>query len=131
MLVAAGAVQLAVSVTLLLVASTAPARLPKWGGPFDVGVAFSLVVTLALLERATASRVGLPVLRAGHRVVSTLPALVFLALWMFSDRLIWNTLLPGLAWRSFVVLTAIPAAVAAWTTRSDSARSSSAPVETP
>jgi hypothetical protein len=119
MLVVLGAVQLAVSVALLLVASTTPARLPKWGGPLDVGVAFSLVVTLALLERSGAGLIGPAVLRASHRIGATLSALVFLALWMFADRLVWNTLLPGLAWRSFVVLTALPPALAVWRWRAD------------
>jgi hypothetical protein len=50
-LVIAGAVQLVVSVTLLLVASTTPAdRLPRWGGPVDV-VLSALPMAMVAWER--------------------------------------------------------------------------------
>jgi hypothetical protein len=113
-LVVAAVVQLALSVVLLLVASTTTGRLPRCGGPVDVAVAFSLVLTLALLHRASADRVGAAALRASYRIATTLPAFVSVMLWVFRDRLIWNTLLPGLAWRSFVLLSALPLAFAAF-----------------
>lgn len=114
-LVVAGVAQLLISVTLLLVASTAPAdRLPRWGGPLDAAVAFSLVGTLVLLHRAAADRVVPADMRVSYRVATTLPAVMLVLLWIFRDRLIWNILLPGLAWRSFVVLSALPLALVVW-----------------
>lgn len=47
-------------------------------------------------------------------MATTLPAVMLVLLWIFRDRLIWNILLPGLAWRSFVVLSALPLALVVW-----------------
>lgn len=114
-LVVAGAAQLAVSLSLLLIASMPPEeRLPRWGGPIDVALAFSIVATLIVLHRAAADRVGIGELRTGYRVAATLPAVMLVLLWLFRDSLIWNVLLPGLAWRSFVLLSALPMALAVW-----------------
>jgi hypothetical protein len=38
-------------------------------------------------------------------------------LWIFRDRLIWNVLLPGLAWRTFVVLSGLPMTLVVWRRR--------------
>jgi len=112
-LVAIGAAQLVVSVALLLIASTTPQRLPRWGGPVDGAIAFTLVATLGVLYQATASRVRMAELRPSYHVATLLPAAVLVLLWLFRGRLIWNVLLPGLAWRIFVVLSAVPLAMAA------------------
>jgi hypothetical protein len=114
LIVVLGAGQLIVSFALLLWASTTPAPLPRWGGPIDGVIAFTLVGTLALLYQTAAKRVGLAELRASHRVATTLPAVIFILLWLSQHRLIWNVLLPGLAWRSFVLLSAIPLVMAVW-----------------
>jgi hypothetical protein len=122
-LVGVGAAQLAVSVALLLVASTTPARLPRWGGPLDGAVAFSLILTLVLLHRVAGGRVGPAALGASYRVATTLPAVVLVVLWVFRDRLIWKILLPGVAWRGFVLLSALPPCLAAGGGRIACARS--------
>ena len=61
-----------------------------------------------------ANRVGPAELRVSYRVATTLPAVILVLFWIFRDRLTWNILLPGLAWRSFVVLSALPMALAVW-----------------
>jgi hypothetical protein len=61
-----------------------------------------------------ADRVTPAVLHTSHRVAATLPAVVLVLLWVFRDRLVWNTVLPGLAWRSWVLLSALPLSVASW-----------------
>ena len=119
-LVVLGTLELAVSVALLLIAATTPTRLPRWGGPVDVTVALSLVVTLALLRGATSSRVAVVELRNTQTLMTILPPAAFVGLWLAQNHLIWNTLLPGLAWRSFVVASVIPLALA--TLRSPSVR---------
>jgi hypothetical protein len=73
----------------------------------------SVVATLIALHRAAADRVGAAELRASYRVATTMAAIVLVLLWIFRDRVIWNVLLPGLAWRTFVVLSALPMAMVA------------------
>ena len=119
-LVMVGTLELAVSVTLLLIASTTPTRLPRLGGPVDVSVALALIVTFALLRRATASRVTVVELQNTQMLMTMLAPATFVGLWLAQNHLIWNTLLPGLAWRSFVVASVIPLALA--TLRSPSIR---------
>src|SRR5688572_14095100 len=84
-----------VSVGLLLWASVTPTPLPKWGGLVDVPLAFALVVLGTVLHYRTAPRVDLAALRWGHTLLTYLPALLFMGLWLYRDHLIWNILLPG------------------------------------
>ena len=81
-LVALAVVQLGISVTLLLIASTRT-DLPSWGGPLDVIIAFTLVGTGLLIWRRAGDRAGIRDFRVGH----------------------------GLAWRTWLVLYTIPSAL--------------------
>jgi hypothetical protein len=99
--------QLAVSSGLLLWASTGPRLVPRWCGILDVTLALTFVGTSAVLRRRqdqlpTADRLQRQ--RRGRVVRSSLPSLVLLGLWVVRDRLEWNVLLPGLAWRLYFVL---------------------------
>lgn len=114
LLVAAGAVEVAVSVALLLSASTAHASLPAWGGPVDVALAFVLVGTCAWIWLVAPKVRDVAALSAGHATAATVPALEIAAVWFFRDQLDLNVLLPGLAWRTFIVLYSVPAAIDAW-----------------
>jgi hypothetical protein len=106
--------QLAASVALLLIASTSRDKLPGWGGAVDGLLAFTLVTTAALIQRLGAKAVGRTALQRAHEIASVVPAMIFVALWLFRDRLTWNILLPGLAWRTFFVLYVLPASLATW-----------------
>ena len=106
-LLAVAVVQLVVSVALLLFASTR-ADLPAWGGPLDAAIAFTLIATAFLIWRRAGDRVGLPELRLGHAVAAIVPALVLVAIWWYRDSLDFNILLPGLAWRTWLVLYTLP-----------------------
>jgi len=96
---------------LLLISSTR-ADLPSWGGPLDVLSAFTLVGTSVLIWRAAGDRVGLRELRDGHTVAATVPALVLVGIWWYREALDFNVLLPGLAWRTWLVLYTVPSALA-------------------
>ena len=114
LLVVAGATLVVVSVTLLLIASTARSNLPGWGGPVDVAIAFALVATAAWIWAVAPKTRGPWALSVGHAAAATVPALEIAAVWFFRDQLDLNVLLPGLAWRTFIVLYTVPAALDAW-----------------
>lgn len=122
LLVSLGMLELTVSLALLLIASTGRERLPSWAGPVDGVIAFLVVATLALVHARSASRVEATTLRASQTAMTVIVPGAFVLLWLFRDRLDWNILMPGLAWRSFVVLSGLPLSLAAWRLRSPAAR---------
>jgi hypothetical protein len=103
-------------VTLLLIASTR-SDLPPWGGPVDVIIAFTLVATAFLIWRRAGDRAGLGELRIGHGVAAVVPALVLAAMWWYRESLDFNILLPGLAWRTWLVLYTLPFALTLFASR--------------
>ena len=114
LLVAAGVLETLVSIALLLVASTSRSSLPDWGGPVDVAIAFALVGTAAWIwTLAPKTRDGWA-LSVGHAAAATIPALLLAGVWYFRDEVDLNVLLPGLAWRTFIVLYSVPAALRVW-----------------
>ena len=95
----------------MLFASTR-ADLPSWGGPLDVVIAFTLVATALLIWRRAGNAAEIREYRIGHGVAAVVPALVLAALWWYRESLDFNVLLPGLAWRIWLVLYTIPYALA-------------------
>ena len=114
LLVVVGVLEAIASVALLLVASTARSRLPEWGGPIDVAIAFALVATAAWIWMLAPKARDAWALSVGHAAAATVPALLIAAVWYFRDELDLGVLLPGLAWRTFIVLYSIPAALGVW-----------------
>ena len=99
--------QLALSSGLLFWASTGPRVVPLRCGILDVALALTFICTSAVLRarrdrRPTSERLGQQ--HVVHLVCSSVPSIVLLGLWLIRDRLDWNVLLPGLAWRLFFVL---------------------------
>lgn len=113
-LVLLGAGQFLVSVALLLIASASRQRPPFWLGIVDVTLVLALVGTAALLRKATGGKTGIHALQWGYHVATNLPVILLLLLWVLRDRLLFNTLLPGLAWRVWLLLYTFPAALTAW-----------------
>ena len=112
-LVAAFFIELVASCALLLIASTR-SELPSWGGPVDGVLAFVVVGTaLWIWVKAPKTR-DAGALAAGHAAAATVPALEIAAVWWFREQLDLNVLLPGLAWRTFIVLYTLPAAIDLW-----------------
>ena len=113
LLVSAFVLEVVVSLALLLTASTR-SDLPVWGGPVDGVLAFAVVGTAAWIWMV-APKVRHPrSLAIGHAAAATIPALEIAAVWWFRDALDLNILLPGLAWRTFIVLYTLPSAIDAW-----------------
>lgn len=75
-------------------------------------VAFTLIGTSFLIWRRAGSRAGVGEFRIGHGVAAVVPALVLAAMWWYREALDFNVLLPGLAWRTWLVLYTIPYALA-------------------
>jgi hypothetical protein len=113
------AAQLAVSWTLLSWASLSRDVIPRWPRILDVVLAFTIVFTAALLrglaEREPSTR-RIADIMLSQVVASTLPSLVLLIAWLLRERIDWNILLPGLAWRLFITQYSLPAALTAWRT---------------
>ena len=114
------AAQLTVSFALVFWASLSRGQLPLWPRLLDIALAFSVVITAGLLH-ARAGRVPaaqrLPKLRIALLVDSTVPSGLTLGVWLLRERLDWNILLPGLAWRLFILLYGISAALTLWRSR--------------
>jgi hypothetical protein len=114
--VAVFAAEVVVSCALLLIAATRSA-LPPWGGPLDGVLAFIVVGTAIWIWTLAPKGRDPWALSAGHAAAAFVPAFVLAAVWFFRDQLDLNVLLPGLAWRTFIVLYSVPAALGAWQRR--------------
>ena len=80
-----------------------------------MALAFGVVVTAGVLQalaRWAPCAQQVRALRAAHLVNSTAPSVVLIAAWLLRERLDWNILLPGFAWRLFIMLYAMPSALA-------------------
>jgi hypothetical protein len=91
--------------------ASAGADLPSWGGPLDVLIAFTLVATSFLIWRRAGNRAGIGEFRVGHGVAAVVPALMLAGIWWYRETLDFNILLPGLAWRTWLVLYTVPSAL--------------------
>lgn len=104
-----GVVQYAVSLAFLLLASTTDiSRLPAWLGLLDVVLAFALIATLALLKIALGWQNPTAAAKTSYAILTYLVPVLLAAIWFFRDQLILNTLLPGLAWRAYVLFEFLP-----------------------
>lgn len=113
-LIVAAAVLFIGSTAILIAASRCRCTLPRWAGPLDVGTAVAIVALAGALWIKGHHGVDHESHRITHGVVTTLVPVVLLVLWAFRDPLEWNILLPGLAWRSLIVLHAMPVTIVLW-----------------
>jgi hypothetical protein len=114
-----GLILLCLSVALRFWASSAPQRIPAgrwtWQGVVDVVSAFALAL-FAIGLYTTANKLVTPPIRQVSSGVATLfPSLVLVGVWLGADQIRWwDVLLPGLAWRLYLVLQTLPAILALW-----------------
>ena len=107
----------AVSTAMPIVASLVVAKPPLWAGLIDVTLAFFLVAG-GLGLGATAKRPfdddTIRTAYRGYRGLAAVP-LVLLALFFVADGAVkWDVLLVGLAWRAWLLVEFLPAAIAGW-----------------
>ena len=113
--------RLALSVTILLIASTAPVAFEPgqltWPGVLDVATAFAVVIAGMAVTVKAGALVDDEARRLSYSIATGLMPLALVGMWLFQDHLRWNVLLPGLAWRSYALLFSLPPAVALWRPR--------------
>jgi hypothetical protein len=104
-------VQLTASTSLLMWAALTHGAVPRWAGVVDVALAFALVCAALTLRIRTEQARARTMLRS-YGAAATLPSALIIVVWWFRDRLDLNILLPGLAWRLFVLFDLMPALLA-------------------
>jgi len=122
-----GAALLVVSTTFPVAASILAVPAPRWLELLDAVVAFALVgVGIGIAARVPAGfRAGVIEASFGiYRSGATLFLVLLVVFFLVGDRIKWVILLPGLAWRAWLVAWVLPAGLALW--RGEGKRSSSA-----
>ena len=107
------------SLAFPLVASTGPpGQPPVWVGVLDVGVAAALLAAAISADLVARRRISPAVRETSYRfyrLPATIPLILFLAFLLLGDRLAWDVLLPGLGWRTWLLVYAFPAWLTLWT----------------
>jgi len=112
------AVVFGVSTLFPIAASIWPAgALPTWVGILDVVLAFAVVGLAIRVVALGEKHVGERAIRASNRIyrgLASVPLGLLVLFFVFGDRINWKVLLPGLAWRAWLLMYTLPAAVAAY-----------------
>ena len=100
-----------ISTMILLIASTAKTRLPAWGGYLDVGIVVLIAVSgfTIYVRNKNAPRYDV-----SHQVALYLFPLLILGMWLYRESLDFNILLPGVAWRTYFLLSILPYGIHLW-----------------
>ncbi|WP_157464108.1 hypothetical protein [Deinococcus pimensis] len=110
------ALLLAASALFPVVASLLPASsVQRWAGVVDVTLAAAILVLAAVLDRVGRSNIDDAVIRAAYgfyRVFAVVPLALLALYFVVGMSVRWDVLLPGLAWRTWVLLTFLPSALA-------------------
>jgi hypothetical protein len=115
------AVLFCVSTVFPIIASIIPAdQLPGWIGIVDVVLAFVVVILgLAILSIAGNKVQSLDIQASyqGYRALGTVPLILLVIFFIAGDRLLWNVLLLGLAWRTWLLVYTLPVGLTLWRTK--------------
>ena len=101
----------AVSIAIVLIASTAKNPLPAWGGYLDVGIVALIFMNGFAIHRMKESR---PDYYISHQAAVYLFPIILVGLWIYREILDFNILLPGLAWRTFFFFSILPYGLNLW-----------------
>jgi hypothetical protein len=88
--------------------------LPRWIGPLDVVTALAFIAAGGVLWTRGHARIDASARGIAHDALTAGVPVACLAFWTAADRVDWNVFLPGLAWRSFVILHTLPVALTLW-----------------
>jgi hypothetical protein len=117
-LVMVGAALFAISTAFPVVASVlAPQDVPAWAGIIDVGIAVLLVGLAFLADAVARGRIGNHIIHRSYRIyraMAVLPLVLLVVFFLFGNSIRWEVLLPGLAWRAWLLIYALPSALALW-----------------
>jgi len=101
----------AVSIVILLAASSPGITNPAWGRYTDASLALIIIVLgFMIFTRGK----GNPRFDAGHRAALNIVPVVLLGMWVWRNLFDFNILLPGLTWRVFLLLHILPYGIAVW-----------------
>src|SRR2546425_140066 len=107
-----------VSTAFPIVASIGPAEArPAWVGILDVGLAFAAVGLAFRVVTLAEKQVGERAIRSSYRIyrgLSSVPLGLLVLFFAVGDCINWSVLLPGLAWRAWLLMYTLPAAIAAY-----------------
>lgn len=101
----------AVSIAIVLIASTAKSPLPVWGGYLDVGIIALIFTTGFAIHRMNESR---PDHYISYQAAVYLFPIILIGLCIYREILDFNILLPGLAWRTFFFFSILPYSLTLW-----------------
>lgn len=104
---------------LLFIASTLPQRIEVGQvtplGILDVVMAFAVVILGIIIYGKGIRSATLSTWQSSYAVLTVLPALVLVVLWLLLGKINWlDVLLPGLAWRIYIFSQTLPAAITLW-----------------
>ena len=102
----------AISITILLIASTAKDPVPAWGGVLDVGIVVLTACTGFVIHQSNKNP---PRFDISYQIAVLLFPIIIVCMWLFRDSLDFNILLPGVAWRIYFFLSILPHALSLWT----------------
>ena len=91
--------------------------LPKWVGPLDGILAFTLVAFMIFIQAWTPGKFSPEVREFSfriYRVLANILIVLLLAFFIFGNQVIWEVLLPGLAWRTWVLVYFLPHVLTLW-----------------
>jgi hypothetical protein len=112
--VRSAAVLFAISCAFPVAASLVPAAvLPIWIGYLDVVLAFivaGLAIRISMADDATKPVDTVRLVKI-YRAIGAVPLVLLVAFFLVGDRVRWDVLLPGLAWRAWIMMYTLPAVV--------------------
>jgi hypothetical protein len=119
-LVILSAVLFRISLAFPIIASiTSVESLPAWVGYLDVAVAFTLVMLMIAIRAMAKNKIADQAVRASYRIyrlIANVPIVLLGVFFLFGDRIAWQILLPGLAWRAWLLIYILPAGLTVWAT---------------
>lgn len=110
-----------------VVAALLPQDAPAWMGVFDVALAAGLVLAALAADAAIRGQISPPIIQQSYRLyrlAATLPLALLVVFFLVGNIIKWHILLPGLAWRAWLLFYILPVALTIW------ARSSASPRDT-
>jgi hypothetical protein len=88
-----------------------------WVGVLDGILAFAVMLVMIRIATRSRGRIDDHAERVSYRVyrrLVSIPLVLLIAFFVFGDLVKWDVLLIGLAWRMWVLLYILPAALALW-----------------
>ncbi len=86
-----------------------------WIGWLDVTLAFVVVGLMLVIEAVARGKIDDEIKQVSYRlyrVLANLPIVLLVVFFVFGNQIRWDVLLPGLAWRIWLLLYTLPAGLA-------------------